>query len=251
MNSENKLMGKMLNTNIRMFKIRLLEKKWLTQDIMKILFSAPGDFSFKAGQFINVHIVRGEEKKYKAYSILNPPSGKKGIIELGVKIIPGGFASEKLLEAKEGDEFLVKGPFGHFTFNEEVHGKEICFIATGIGIAPFYGILNEHLSSTKKNICLLFGVKTRKDLLFHEEFLEMEEKYTHFEYKPVLSREKWDERTGRVQEHLGKCYKCGLDEEFEKKTYYICGQKEMVLETKELLLSKGTKQENIKVERFS
>jgi ferredoxin-NADP reductase len=250
MNSENNLLGQVLNTNIRMFKIKLLKKEWLTQDIMKMSFSAPKDFVFKAGQFINIHIVRGEEKRYKAYSILNPPD-KKGVIDLGVKIIPGGFASEKFLEAEEGDEFLVKGPFGHFVFSEKNYGDEYCFIATGIGIAPFYSILNEHLPQTKKNICLLFGVKTRQDLLFHEEFLELEKRHIHFEYKPVLSREKWEERTGRVQDHLGRCYKCGLEEEFKKKTYYICGQKNMVEETKKLLLERGTRQENIKIERFS
>lgn len=246
---DNMAIAKMVG--IKTIKAKLEEKEWLTDEVMKLSFKAPEGFSFKPGQFVNIHIVKDNgEKKYKAYSILNPPN-KKGILELCVKIIPGGFASEKFLEAKEGDEFLMKGPFGHFTLTEKEMDNEICFIATGVGIAPVYSILKEQIKDAKKNVCVLFGVKTKKDLLFHEEFLEMEKQHPHFEYKPVLSREKWDERTGRVQDHLGKCYKCGLEEVFDKKVFYICGQKDMVMETKELLLSQGVKQEKIKIERFS
>lgn len=243
--------AKMVNSNINTFKAKLEEKKWLTDEVMKLSFKVPEDFSFKAGQFVNIHIVKDNgEKKYKAYSILSPPS-QKGKIDLCVKIIPGGFASEKFLEAKIGEEFMVKGPFGHFTLTGKELEQEVCFIATGVGVAPIYSILKEQSKDFKNNACLLFGVKTRKDLLFHEEFLEMEKNHPFFEYKPVLSRDTWDERTGRVHEHLGKCYKCGLEEVFEKKVFYICGQKAMVADTEKVLLSKGVKKNMIRIERFS
>ena len=48
---------------------------------------------------------------------------------------------------------------------------------------------------------------------------------------------------GRVQLHLPS--------DLQHKTFYICGLKEMVLETRELLLSKGVSPDKIKVERYT
>lgn len=48
---------------------------------------------------------------------------------------------------------------------------------------------------------------------------------------------------GRVQEHLPA--------NVENKTFYICGLKELVLETKEVLLKKGAALKNVKSERYT
>ena len=48
---------------------------------------------------------------------------------------------------------------------------------------------------------------------------------------------------GHAQDHLGK--------DLQNKTFYICGLKDLVLETKELLLNKGVDSKNIKFERYN
>src|SRR3989344_868847 len=112
---------------IHTFQAVVIENKKLTDDVIILSLSAPKEFSFKAGQFVTVKIEQGQEFRLKSYSVLNPPS-EKGKVDLCVKIVEGGFASEVLKKAKKGDSFQVKGPLGHFVFEEDDNNEEIWLI---------------------------------------------------------------------------------------------------------------------------
>lgn len=218
---------------------KVISNKKITPSVVILSFSVPEEFDFKAGQFVTVMVEKDGERKPRSYSILNPPS-QKGKLDLCIKIVEDGFASSVFENATEGDEFEIKGPFGHFVYSED-ENEEVWMLSAGTGVVPFYSMLKEHLSSSKKKFTLLFGVKRKEDLCFDEEFRGMVSE--RFDYKPVLSREDWDGLQGHVQDHL--------PDNLENKTFYICGLKELVLETKELLTSKGVNPENIKSERYS
>ena len=228
---------------IHSFQAAVLENKKLTADVVFISLSVPKEFSFQAGQFVTLRIEKGTEFRLRSYSILNPPS-EKGKIDLCIKIVNGGFASEAFRKVKKGDSFQVKGPFGHFVLEEEDKNKEVWLIGAGTGVAPLHSMLKEYLLHyDNKKLVLLFSVKEKKDLFLHEEFQQLVRKHPHFTYIPTLTREQWAGATGRVQKHLPK--------NVENKTFYICGLKEMVLETKEILLKKGAALKNVKSERYS
>ena len=95
----------------------------------------------------------------------------------------------------------------------------------------------------QKRCTLIFGVRSKEDLFLHQELQELAEKHLHFRYIPTLSRDAWEGSMGRVQAHL--------PENMQEKTFYICGLKEMVLETQALLISKGVAKEKIRVERYT
>lgn len=228
---------------VHSFTTTVLGNTKLTNDIILLSLSTPKDFSYRAGQFITLRIEKGEEFRLKSYSILSP-SPENGKVDLCIKIIEGGFASEVFRKVKKGDTFQVKGPFGHFVFEEEDKNKEIWLIGGGTGVAPLYSMLKKHLATQKsKKFVLIFSVKEKKDLFLHEEFQQLAKKHLNFTYIPTLTREKWGGATGRVQVHLPA--------DGENKTFYICGLKELVLETKEVLLKKGVALKNVKFERFS
>lgn len=221
-------------------KARLIEKKKLTSDVMFLSFEVPKSFFFKAGQFVTMILKQGPIQKPRSYSILSPPS-KIGKLDFCVKLIDTGFASEIFKEIAVNDEIVMKGPLGHFIFDEKTR-NEHWFIGVGTGITPLYSMISEYLVLDKP-IRLIFGEKTQKDLLFHDEFLKMKAKFDNFEYIPTISRGTWNGRVGRVQNYI--------PENLQNKTFYICGLKELVIETKELLLNKGVKSENIKFERYT
>lgn len=228
---------------IQSFQATVLANKKITADVILLSLSAPKEFSFQAGQFLTLRIEKGTEFRLRSYSILNPPSDRSKI-DLCIKIVNEGFASEVLKKVKKGDSFQIKGPFGHFIFEKEDKNKEIWLIGGGTGVAPLYSILKEHLlQDAAKKFVLLFSVKEKKDLFLHEEFEQLARKYPNFTYTPTLTREKWARATGRVQVHL--------PDDVKNKTFYICGLKELVLETKEILLKKGVAPKDIKFERYS
>lgn len=222
---------------------RITEKKFLSEDVMFLSFQVPASFSFTAGQYIVLKVVQDETIRWKSYSILNPPS-EKGKVDLCVTIIPGGFASEYFKRAQLGEKVSFKAPLGHFVFDDGTENSEQWFVCAGTGLTPLYSMIREQLSKyPEKKFVLLFGERTRKDLLLYDELQQLEQSHPHFTYIPTLSREHWDGKMGRVQAHLPA--------DLQHKTFYICGLKDLVLETKELLASKGVAPENIKVERYT
>lgn len=228
-------------SKITTFTGTVTEKKDLAPGVIFLSLKIPDDFTFKAGQFVTIRINNGEESKLKSYSILNPPS-QKGQLDFCIKIIGGGFASEIFEKTALSDQFELKGPFGRFVFDE--NKQEHVFLGAGTGLVPLYSMIKEHLSkNSDKKFTLLFGTKTQKDLLFHEEFQQLAKENPNFTYLPTLTREYWEGKAGRVQEHLG--------EDLQNKTFYICGLKELVLDAKAILLSKGVDLKNIRYERYS
>ncbi len=228
---------------VETFKGTVIEKKQLTEDVILLSLEVPEGFEFKAGQFVSlVMFNEAGEKKLKSYSILNSPS-QRGRLDLCIKIIDGGFASDIFCACEVGKEFEIKGPMGHFVFEDDGNG-EYWFLGAGTGVAPLHSMISEFVGKMpEKKFVLLFGVREKKCLFLHEEFLKLAEEHDNFEYKPVLSREEWGGCQGHVQDNL--------PEDLKNKTFYICGLKELVLETKELLVERGVSPSDIKSERYS
>ncbi len=225
------------------FQATVSENKKLTDDVILLSLTAPDDFIFQAGQYIILRVQKGTEFRMKSYSILNPPS-EKGKLDLCIKLVEGGFASEIIPKAKKGDSFQIKGPLGHFVFEEKDRNKELWFVGGGTGVAPLHSMIKEYLPSHRNTkFVLIFSVKEKKDLFLHQEFQRLETEFSHFTYIPTLTQEKWKGATGRVYEHLPA--------DLKNKTFYICGLKELVLESREFLMKKGVKAEHVKFERYS
>jgi len=227
---------------LQKFNSKILEKKMITHDVMLLDFTFPEAFTLKAGQYVQIKVMEGDQVRYKAFSVLNPPKEKKLLI--CAKIIDGGVASEAFKSAKVGDEFEMKGPIGMFVFDEETENNEHFFVCAGTGLAPIYSMIFEHIDNQKdKKFTLIFGTREKKNLLFHEELEALKKTHDNFEYHPTLTRENWEGKTGRVHVHLPK--------DVSNKTFYICGLKELVIDTKEILLKNGVKPSDIKTERYN
>ena len=178
------------------FASKISKVKHLTEDVIILSLTPPEDFTFKAGQFVTLAITNKEGiKRMRSYSILNNPS-KKNTLDLCIKLIPEGFASEIFKESKTGDEFNIKGPFGVFTFDKEAEVKEHCFIGTGTGIVPFYSMIHEWLDKLpEKKFTLIAGYKNKKNILATEIIVSMllgetlsTQRIKSFQYKQVIMR---------------------------------------------------------------
>ena len=90
-----------------------------------------------------------------------------------------GTVTRALAGLKAGDTVGVRGPFGSAWPLDDCKGKDIVLMAGGIGIAPLrpaiYSLLHER--DRYGEIALLYGARTRKDLLFTKEFEKWRGKY--------------------------------------------------------------------------
>lgn len=224
---------------LKRFKSKLLKKENLTSDVLRLTFTKPEDFEFEAGQFLNIKIEQEGKMRMKAYSIASSP--KQETLEFCIKLVTDGFASKKLKEIQINEELEMVGPFGGFKFNKET--KKHVLIGAGTGIAPFMSMIRTHIEKQEFDFTLLMSYKTKENILYQKELENIQTTQKNFKNLITLTRQDWQGLTGRVQNHLNIST--------ENTTFYICGVRDLVLETKDFLIQKGTQPNNIKIERYN
>ena len=212
-----------------------------------IEIAAVSTFDFIPGQFITLDLPIHDKpnKRWRSYSIASWPDGN--VIELLIVLLEGGAGTTFLFnEVRVGSEVSLRGPQGNFTLPDPID-KDLVFICTGTGIAPFRSMLhyiNQH-NIPHQNIYLIFGTRTQRDLLYYEEIKALQEEVPYFQFMPTLSREEW----------LGcKGYVHGVYEQLCKEKppahFYLCGWKAMIDEAKKRIIDLGYNKKDIHLELY-
>ncbi|MBR9707053.1 MAG: hypothetical protein GOV15_01320, partial [Candidatus Diapherotrites archaeon] len=132
----------------------------------------------------------------RAYSLGSTPT-KSETINTMVKEAPNGFMSKYLTRMlKEGDEVIITGPHGHFTYDESM-SKNVVLIGAGSGITPLIGIAR--YCTDKKldtKVTLLYSNRTTEDLIYEKELAELENENPNFKVvhtitRPHLNKRDW------------------------------------------------------------
>ncbi|MGB0747648.1 MAG: NADH:ubiquinone reductase (Na(+)-transporting) subunit F [Magnetospiraceae bacterium] len=186
----------------------------------------PDGFHFQAGQYINVELPNGIGSR--AFSIASTPQ-EKGLLELNVRIVPGGHGTTYLHEQLQvGESVQMTGPYGRF-FVKKSADLPVIFMAGGSGLSsPRSMILDLLADGFKKPITLVYGQRTRDELYYHEAFQELAQSHANVSYVPVLSDEPegsdWEGFRGFVHEAA----KAHFDNDFRGHKAYLCGPPKMI-----------------------
>ena len=203
---------------------------------------------FKPGQFVSFMLPINEIKKRKGmrhYSIASSPGGN--ILEFIINNVEGGLGTTYLFEDVEiGTEILIKGPVGKFLLPDQII-HDICMVCTGTGIAPLRSMIKYIYENNipHKNIYLICGTKTKKDLLYHQEMLQLERDHKDFHYSIALSREEYGGYQGYVHSIYQQIFNGDRPAHF-----FFCGFKNMILEARDWLLDKGYQRKCIRYELY-
>lgn len=235
---------------------------WTTAKIVDIQDEAPlvnkffleldgiSSFEFIPGQFITLDLPIDNKpaRRWRHYSIASYPNGSN-IVELVIVLVEGGKGTNFLFnEACLGTTFPVRGPLGKFVLPTKPD-REICFVCTGTGIAPFRSMLLDFFYNQKKHppINLIFGTREKSNILYYEEMKALAEKMEHFNYIPTLSQpdEGWKGHKGYVHPVYEEIYKDKRPADF-----YLCGWKNMITEARQRISEMGYAKENIHVEIY-
>ena len=212
-------------------------------------------FDFKPGQFVTLDLPIHEKtnKRWRSYSIASWPDGSN-VFELVIVLLEGGTGSTYLFnEMKEGSELTLRGPQGVFIL-PEVIDHDLYFICTGTGIAPFRSMMH-HIRNHKiphKEVYLLFGTRTKNDLLYLDEMRRLESEVESFHYIPTLSREEWEGAHGYVHavyENLVHQKMNGSDKP-PPAHFYLCGWKNMIMEARDRIIALGYDRKAVHLELY-
>lgn len=148
---------------------------------------------------------------------------------------PEGELTPCLAKLKIGATIMVSAPFGAFLGDN----FPAWWIASGTGIAPYRSMIRSGLG---ENNTLIHGGRTLDSFYFSEEFKQL---YSD-RYIRCCSQENGDGVfNGRLTQWL-------KDQKSlpEKTNFYLCGSSEMVVEVRDILLSKGIAFERIMSEIY-
>jgi Na+-transporting NADH:ubiquinone oxidoreductase subunit F len=239
---------------IKEFQVKVEKISDLTPEIKEIKFlilSPEEGIKFKPGQYIQLEVPEYEltrEPEYRAYSISSGPADSHHL-ELVITRVPGGAVSTYVHDyLKEGDDLLIRGPYGDFYLQDS--NSDILLIATGSGLAPMKSILSQiEMDNIQRKITFFFGARTQEDLYYVEELEKWERTLSDFTFIPTLSRVKddqWQGERGRVTDLIEKYVSENASLEI-----YICGAPVMVESCDELLMKKGFPKEMIYYDKFA
>ncbi len=200
-------------------------------------------FDYKPGQFVTLDLPIHEKtnKRWRSYSIASWPDGTN-VFELVIVFMEDGAGTSYLFDKIEvGSEITFRGPVGVFTL-PEVLDTDYYLICTGTGIAPFRSMLH-HIALHNlphKNVYLIFGTRTKENLLYYEELKNLTANNSGLHYIPVLSRENWEGEKGyvhKVYKDLIAAKKQG--DALPPAHFYLCGWKNMIDEAKKTITELG------------
>ncbi len=240
---------------IKEFRVRVDRLEDLTsyiKGVTLVIVEPVEGMAFKPGQYIQLEIPRyklSSSPEFRAFSMASIPEEHKKI-ELYVGLVEKGIVSTYVHDyLKEGDELVMRGPFGDFYYRDS--DRDILMIATGTGLAPIMSILR-HMRREKipRKTTLFFGTRVEEDLYCVKELNNLENALSAFTYVPTLSRvpddSPWEGERGRVTDLIEKRISKGADYDV-----YICGNPDMVDSCMKILKEKGIPEHSIYFDKFS
>jgi sulfhydrogenase subunit gamma (sulfur reductase) len=143
------------------------------------------DLGHQPGQFVQVSLFGIGEAPI---SICSSPA-KKGSFEMVVRRV--GNVTEALHLLKAGDLVGIRGPFGKGFVTQEFEGKDIIFVAAGLGLPPLRSLINTLIHDANRarfgRVIILYGVRSPAEFLFTEERRAWETR-KDIDYKVTVDR---------------------------------------------------------------
>ena len=258
-------------------KVTVLSKTTWTPNLFSFTVSRPDSFKFTAGQFVRLGVNPSQLKYYKqlsavadtdnddekldetldedifrAYSIVSSPFDE--VLEFFSIVIPDGAFTSQLQHLEVGDELLLNTmQFGFLTLAryQKPLPKDLWLLATGTGLAPFLSMLQDLKTwEDYEHIVLAYSARSTEELAYIDKIESLQEDFgslvdnpAKLIFIPIVTREAVE---GALTERLPKLLldgtlqaRAGIALDVDSTHVMLCGNPEMVEDTKETLKSLG------------
>lgn len=209
-----------LNESIREIEMEPLNKK---------MIFIPGQFAFF--EFFS----NGVNSESHPFSISS--SNLDNNLKITVKNL--GDYTSSLINLKQGDNVLVDGPYGNFSY-KKIQNKNQIWIAGGIGITPFLSMAK----SLEKDyaVDLYYSVKENKEAVYVNDLIEISQKIPNFRFNL------W---AASVNGYINSGVVANLSKDLESKDIFLCGPPAFIESLKNQFLSLGVDIKKIHYENFN
>lgn len=255
-------------------RVKVIEVTRWAPTLLSFKVTRPDGFKFTAGQFVRLGI-HGKDLQYfaqnhetklitsetqdkpidldgyvfRAYSVASSPYDE--FIEFFSVVIPHGEFTSKVNHIQVGDSLLLNTtPFGYLTLAryQLPLPNDLWLLATGTGLAPFLSILKTiEVWQQYQRIILVYSARTSQELAYQAEIGSIKSIYgdngAAFVFLPIVTREAdYAGEKARVPNLIlsGKLTQLvGQKLDKERSHVMLCGNPQMVEDTKEALKSLG------------
>ena len=157
-------------------------------------------------------------------SITSSPTNKE-YMEFSVKKC--GCLSTWLHEMDVGQQITVRGPYGNgFPVDTDLKGKDLLFIAGGIGLAPLRSVINyvRDKRSDYGSVQIVYGSRSKADLVDYQEIIDEWMKTEGVEVNLTIDnpQDDWDGHVGFIPNYVKE-----LNPDI-RKTILMCGPPIMI-----------------------
>ena len=175
------------------------------------------------------------------FSITSSPTNEE-YMEFSIKKC--GCVTEVIHSLEVGAQVTVRGPYGkNFPVEEDFKGKDLLFIAGGIGLAPLRSVINyvRHYRNNYGKVVIVYGARSKDDLVDIEEIKTewMNEPNTEVYLTIDRPQDDWDGHVGFVPAYVKEL---GLNPNM---TAVLCGPPIMIKFTLAGLLELGFDKSNV------
>ena len=223
---------------------KVVEKKMWTDQLYSLSVEADIE-PFRAGQFGRLALEIDGQTVARSYSFVNAPNERP--YEFYSIIVPEGPLSPRLQAMKPGDQvFLAPKGAGFLTLADVPLGENLWLLSTGTALGPFLSILKTADPWQRfKKIVLVHAVRQAKELSYRDTIKKFAVQGEQFCYIPFVSREDTDFAIkGRVPAAIESGVleaRAGINITADKSQVMLCGNPDMVHDTRAILEARGLK----------
>lgn len=158
------------------------------------------------------------------FSITSSPTNEE-YMEFSIKKC--GCLTSWLHQMDVGQQITIRGPYGNgFPVESDFRGKDLLFVAGGIGLAPLRSVIN-YVRAHRENygkVDIVYGSRSADDLVDYKEIIDEWMNEPDFNVWLTIDREQegWDGHVGFVPNYVKEL---GFDTD---KTVIICGPPIMI-----------------------
>ncbi|HLO78273.1 MAG TPA: FAD/NAD(P)-binding protein [Magnetospirillum sp.] len=221
----------------RLFRVEKVRRELSDTFTMELVAEDGWEFVFQPGQFNMLYVFGVGEIPI---SISGDPADRSRLVHTTRAVGP---VSQALDELKAGDSLGVRGPFGTTWPVEAAYGRDLIFVAGGVGLAPLRPAIYHAMANRERygRVMVLYGARTPEDILYKKE---LERWRGRFDMDVLVTV---DRATGKWGGNVGVVTNLVMKGGFDplQTTAFICGPEVMMRYGAQAMEKRGVGRDHI------